>query len=152
MGHGHVKTINGKRVATGEYRSWQMMKNRCHNPRADDWDYYGGRGIIVCDDWHLFENFLQDMGPKPSKLHTLDRIDNDGHYCPQNCRWSTRLDQARNRGAYNVLDAQAADVIRFLYDTGEFYQYEIAEAYGLTQSQISQITRGAAWRETEGPR
>lgn len=95
---GEVRLVDGKRVATPEYRSWQMMKNRCHNPRARDYAYYGGRGITVCKKWReSFDAFLQDMGRRPSFEHTLDRVDANKNYTPSNCRWATRKTQARNR-------------------------------------------------------
>jgi hypothetical protein len=90
--------VNGKRVASPEYRSWQMMKNRCLNPKARDYVYYGARGITVCKRWaDSFDAFLQDMGRKPTPLHTLDRKNPDGGYNPRNCRWATREEQSRNR-------------------------------------------------------
>lgn len=96
--HGEVKWVDGKRVATPEYRSWQMIKNRCLNPRAADFAYYGGRGITVCKKWRdSFEAFLADMGRRPSPLHTLDRKDVNKNYTPSNCRWATRQEQSRNR-------------------------------------------------------
>jgi hypothetical protein len=79
-----------------EYQTWADMLKRCFNSRSWAYRYYGGRGIRVCADWFFFENFLADMGRRPGKL-TLDRIDNDGHYCLDNCRWATRLEQSRNR-------------------------------------------------------
>lgn len=95
--HGEVKLVGGKRIATPEYRSWQMMKNRCLNPKARDFQYYGGRGIRIAEVWLQFENFLADMGRRPSSTHTLERLDSDGDYTPANCVWATRKVQARNR-------------------------------------------------------
>jgi len=98
MKHGEVKLIDGKRVPTPEYRAWQMMKNRCYNTRSKDYPYYGGRGIAVCKRWvDSFPNFLEDMGRRPSPLHTLDRIKTARGYSPSNCRWATRKVQSRNR-------------------------------------------------------
>jgi hypothetical protein len=72
------------------------MRTRCLNPRAANYFRYGGRGITICERWDNFENFLSDMGRKPSPIHSLDRIDGSGHYSPDNCRWATPKEQSRN--------------------------------------------------------
>lgn len=83
---------------TSEYRIWQGMKWRCLNPNYKPYPNYGGRGITVCDRWRdSFEAFLADMGPRPSKKHTLDRLDNDGNYEPGNVAWRTYAEQSQNR-------------------------------------------------------
>lgn len=80
-----------------EYRSWFSMQDRCLNKNNSDYRRYGGRGIGICNRWvNQFPNFIDDMGAKPSREYSLDRIDNDGDYGPENCRWATNEQQSRN--------------------------------------------------------
>jgi hypothetical protein len=81
-----------------EFTVWQMMIQRCENPKTKSYPRYGGRGITVCDRWReSFAAFLEDMGKRPSAAHTLERGDNDQGYNPENCRWATPLEQGRNK-------------------------------------------------------
>ena len=82
---------------TPEYKAWYSMKQRCFNLNDKKYPDYGGRGITVCDRWLNLDNFLADMGSRPTAKHSLDRIDNDSDYSPKNCRWATKTEQENNK-------------------------------------------------------
>ena len=106
--HGHAKRNSP------EYRSWHAMKDRCLNKNHIHYGQYGGKGIRICSRWlKSFEKFLEDMGPRPSLKHSLDRFpDRNGDYEPSNCRWATAIEQ-RNNSAQNrfvVLQGKTASL------------------------------------------
>jgi hypothetical protein len=96
--HGHA--FSGKPSKT--YRIWNHMKTRCLNPKSPNYPDYGGRGITISEEWMIFENFLRDMGECPVN-HSIDRIDVNGNYCKENCKWSTNKEQANNRRSCKLL-------------------------------------------------
>ena len=120
------------------YKSWQSMKTRCLNSNNDNWKYYGGRGITICERWlESFENFLADMGERP-KDTTLDRINSEGNYEPSNCKWSTIKEQINNR-KYTVSD-DIVRSIKILLSKG-VSQKMLANHFNLSESTISNINR-----------
>lgn len=87
---------------SAEYKAWEHARSRCYNKKNIKYPLYGGRGIRMCESWKAsFDAFFGDMGRKPTKKHTLDRIDSDGDYEPGNCRWTTYSKQNNNRPSYN---------------------------------------------------
>lgn len=119
-----------------EWNSWRGMLERCRNPNHEMYKRYGGRGIVVCDRWSLFEHFFADMGRKPSRTHSIDRIDNNGNYEPGNCRWATKLEQARTCRV--SLTAEQIESIR----SDKRYQRDIAIEYGISNGTVWNIKRG----------
>ncbi len=129
--HG-ASPVDGK---TAEYNLWCTMRQRCNDPAARSYPRYGGRGIQVCVRWNDFAAFLADMGPRPSPNHQIERVDNDGPYAPDNCRWATAREQANNRRTNHTLTY-----------TGRTQTIaEWARETGLSQSSIEQRLRVLRW-------
>lgn len=135
--HGHC--VRGKKSRMSPtYKAWQNMIARCENPNSASFSYYSERGISVCERWHKFENFLQDMGAKPDGL-SLDRVDNNGNYEPENCRWATHSQQMFNkRNTFGSLDLR--NRIRTMLSDG-MRQCDVARELGLKKSYIADVVR-----------
>ena len=98
----HAGTARGFRLLHGgkgtpEYRTWKHMRERCSSPSCEDYKNYGGRGISICRQWDDFTVFLLDMGPRPGRGYSIERLDVNGNYEPSNCVWATTTEQARNK-------------------------------------------------------
>lgn len=121
---------------TPEYRAWTHLKDRCTNPKDKSFARYGGRGIRVCDEWlQSFTEFYKDMGQRPSNSHSIDRIDNNGHYEPSNCRWATASQQADNR----------RNAIRFEYEGKSMSIRELSIQYGINYDTLRQRLLRYKW-------
>lgn len=95
--------ISHGQTSSTEYRTWTDILQRCNNPNSKAFKDYGGRGVYVCQRWASFENFYSDMGKRPSKYHSIDRIDNNGPYSAENCRWATQSEQNRNKRTNRIV-------------------------------------------------
>ena len=91
----HGGYLGGKEIPS--HYVWRTMINRCNNPNDAAYKYYGAKGVKVCQRWHKYENFLADMGERPSSDHSIDRKQVAGDYTPSNCRWATRSEQQKNK-------------------------------------------------------
>lgn len=131
---------HGKRHTT-EYNSWCGMRYRCYNKNNPKYKLYGERGISVCDRWvNSFLNFYEDMGDKPSKIHSLDRINVNGNYEPSNCRWALPKVQSRNKqenhllfyNGINLTISEWGEIMGIKFDTIHarinYYGWSIEEA------------------------
>jgi len=106
---------------TSEYKSWQSLKKRCYNKNCKDYKYYGERGITVCQEWiDSFENFIKDMGMKPSKEHSIDRINNNLGYFKENCKWATKKEQSNNkRSNRKVINIETNEVFNTIEEAAK---------------------------------
>ena len=129
--HGQAGRENGNKE-TPEYRIWGGMKKRCSNPKAQRYENYGGRGIRVCDRWHSFLNFFEDMGARPSTKHSLERNDNNGNYEPNNCRWATVKEQANNTTRNIILDIDGVKMT--LVEASSHFGISYSSVYRKVQS------------------
>lgn len=128
--HGHGR--EGKQETT--YRIWKSMRNRCNNKRSPRYKDYGGRGIKVCLRWDDFQNFLDDMGARP-KDRSLDRIDNDGDYTPENCRWATSQQQSANQRTAKY----------YAHEDKRMHMSAWAREFGVTPSALCEYIKRHGW-------
>lgn len=112
-------SMHGMRYET-EYTIWSGIKRRCCNINDEAYPRYGGRGITVCEKWLVFDGFFEDMGNRPSKNHSLERVDNNRGYCKDNCKWATYTEQGRNKrnNVRITWDGKTQSVIEWAQELG----------------------------------
>ena len=128
------------------YSAWRSMMSRCYTISHAAFDRYGGRGIIVCERWLDFLNFLADMGERPASYLSLDRIDNNGIYEPKNCRWATREQQQRNRRNAKLTEEDA-----YFIRHSSLSRLELSKRFGVWPQTISKIRLNQKWRHISAP-
>lgn len=146
------------------YIKWRSMLRRCYSPKSQNYARYGGRGITVCERWHDLASFVADMAPSYAPGLELDRIDSNQPYCPENCRWATKLEQANNKRNVRLFTfqgeslslAQWATRIGISYDTLRErvlkLGWEPQRAFttpALSADERCQLARNARYRVTE---
>lgn len=147
MSHGHAPKFNSSKT----YVTWLDMKGRCNRESNKDYARYGGRGITYCARWEHFENFLADMGEKPEGLE-LDRKDNDGDYCIENCRWTTHRINRRN-SSHTILTERRVTLLKALLrsiksKTPKYTAYRVlGKLFGVSEATVSLIATGHKWKD-----
>jgi hypothetical protein len=129
-----------------EWQAWYDMHGRCSNPNLASYWYYGNREISVCPGWNDFWTFLMDIGRRPSREHSLNRIDNDGNYEPSNCEWATKRNQMLNRRGTKC-SPEIAAAIRSL--PSDIPLVDIAEAFGIAPQTVSSILCNDRWTDRD---
>lgn len=140
---------------SSEYYTWKTIIQRCTNPNNKSFKNYGGRGIVLCDRWKNFDSFIADMGNRPPWL-SIDRIDVNGNYEPDNCRWATSKEQTDNRRPFKykglhgennpTAKLSKIDIEHIRRIAGSSTQSRIAEMFDITPSNVSRIIAGKTWR------
>lgn len=133
---------------TPEHTIWLEMRTRCRDPENERYARHAGRGITVCERWNSFENFLEDMGPRPPGM-TIDRKDNDLGYYKENCRWATMATQAQNRSTTKLTEANVIDIISALR-TGTS-KPTLASRFSVSIATIKDIRLNRSWTHLARP-
>jgi hypothetical protein len=125
------------------YDTWLNMNSRCHNPSNPAYSRYGGRGIAICSRWSDFANFAEDMGSPPAPGMSVDRIDNNGDYSPENCRWADDVEQGNNKRNNRIVDTPR----------GSMTAAEAARSFGISYAKLrTRLHRGQPVAELFSPR
>ena len=147
--HGHIE--GGKQSST--YNSWCNMKARCLNPKHKDFPNYGGRGVKVCERWMVFDNFLEDMGPKPENGWAISRKGDVGNYEPGNCQWKSKSENSSeaHRGERQHKAKLNEDKVREIFELREqgWSQKEIGLKFGVSKQAVCKVLTRENWSHVE---
>jgi hypothetical protein len=133
------------RVNEPEYNVWRNIKQRCLNKNNPGYKNYGGRGIKICERWaDSYENFLEDLGRRPSHLHQIDRINNEGDYTPHNVRWVLCRENLRNTRQTRYTEEFIRVWYRLVVDL-EWTQEEVSNLFSVPAGRVSECLNGLAW-------
>jgi len=156
----HLEAIQRKRTvgwegkphcSYPEYKVWDAMIGRCYYPNNSSYIRYGGKGVKVCDQWlYDFERFYKDMGPRPSSNHQIDRIDPDGNYCPDNCRWITAKEN-RRRSSQTKLSVDVVVLLRSQYRNSGKSMRAFAKEIGMNYLTVRSALLGINWSDVPNP-
>ena len=145
---GCLRSKNMRRIATKHgnsahplYARWCNMHARCYDPKSNRFAYYGARGVVVCERWHDFGAYLEDVLPTYREGLTLDRKNNDGNYAPDNFRWASYRTQARNKTRPCVTEEEITEM-RKLYSSTNLTQKDVGEAFGYCRDTVKHYLRG----------
>lgn len=129
------------------YSVYRDMKHRCYSESHADYKHYGARGVTICADWlaSVRSFYVWALASGYQKGLTIDRIDNDGAYSPQNCRWATRLQQTRNRSISKLTDEMVAKM-KVMHSSRQYKTLEIATHFNISRNHVNDIMRGARWK------
>ena len=129
------------------FNIWRMIKTRCTNPNFKKYNLYGGRGITICDEWLEFIPFRDwSLNNGYGEGLEIDRENTNGNYEPSNCRWTTSEENQRNRRNNKIENIEQANEIRWLYNTGDHTQQQLAKKYNTDQTNISYIINNKIWK------
>ena len=144
----HISKTTHGMTHSREYRIWRNIKSRCLNSKSTNYHLYGGRGIKICPEWeNSFEQFLNDMGPAPSEIHSIDRINSDGNYEKDNCRWATPEEQGQNTRR-TIFTPETVKQVREMFANGKTRK-EISEIFECNISTVNNIIRNVSWKNVK---
>ena len=147
------QTVGVNSTSLPEYKNWSAIYDRCYNKNLLHYSNWGGRGIRMCDRWkNSFKSFYEDMGPKPGPEYSIDRIDNDGDYCPENCRWATHEQQIQNSRVAKLTELDVKEIrekyqneLKSFKNQKEFCQF-YAKKYNIDSHSVWCVITNKTWK------